>query len=86
MKITPLGGSIQLKIEKVSAGALDTSSKATAIEIGEVVAVGEDVTLKVKKGDTVFFKSWACDIVNHEEKPYYFVNQDTKGILAVVQK
>jgi len=84
MKIKPLGNIIQLKIEEAHAGALDTSSKQSAIEYGEVLAVGEEVTLKVKKGDKLFFKSWAVDIITHEDKRYHFINPQTGGILAVV--
>ena len=84
MKIKPLGNIIQLKIEDAHAGSLDMGTVSSAIEYGEVVAVGEDVTLKVKKGDKLFFKSWAVDIITHEEKKYHFINPQTGGILAVV--
>ena len=83
MTFTPLHNIVHIKIEKPKAGVLDTSSRAAAIELGEVLAVGEGVK-GIKPGDHVFVKSWAIDIITHEEEQYYFVNVETNGILAVV--
>lgn len=84
MKIKTLGNRIQLKIDEVEAGGLDTSSMMTAVEFGTVLDIGEDVTLKIKKGDKVFFKSWAVDIITHQSKRYFFISEDTKGLCAIV--
>lgn len=84
MKIKPLKDEVQLKIERATAGDLVTSSYESAIEYGEVLAVGDSVE-ELKKGDRVFVKSWAIDIITHEDKKYYFVNLNTKGIKAIVQ-
>ncbi len=87
MKIQPLGNNIQLELEEVSAGALNTSSKESAVEYAKVVAMGAgaEVVYGLKRGDYVFVKAWAIDIINHEDKKYYFCNIDTGGILAVVK-
>jgi len=84
MKIKPLKEYIQLKLEEASAGILDTSSRESAVEFAEVIAVGDGIE-EIKKGDFLFVKSWAIDIINHKDKKYYFVNINTKGALAVVK-
>ena len=85
MKITPLHNRIQIKIDDVTAGALNLSSKPTVVEVGEVIAVGDSVTLKIKKGDKIFFKAWAVDIINHNDDKYYFLAEDTNGIVATIK-
>lgn len=84
MKIKPLAGIIYLKIEEPKAGVLDTSSKPSAIEYAEVLAVGEFVE-GIKKGDKVFVKAWAIDSIFFQDKKYYFVAEESNGILAVVE-
>jgi co-chaperonin GroES (HSP10) len=84
MKIKPLGDIIQLKIEEVKAGVLDTSSRESAVEYAEVIEVGENV-VNIVKGDKVFVKAWGVDIVNYEDKKYHFVNVNTNAILAIVK-
>lgn len=77
-----LGNRIQLKIEEPKAGDLALGGMNVAKEIGEVIGVGKDVTLPIKKGDRVMFKSWAVDIINDEGMNYYFISQSTDGICA----
>lgn len=84
MKITPLGNRVQLDIKGMEAGGLDTSSMQSAIEFGTIVGIGPDVTGDFKKGDKVFFKAWAVDIITHGGKKYFFISEDTKGLCAVV--
>lgn len=36
-------------------------------------------------GDHVFVKAWAIDIINYQDKKYYFCNLDTNGVLAIVK-
>lgn len=84
MKIKPLQGEIQIKLEEASAGTLDTSSRESAVEYGEVLAVGDDVH-EIRKGDFVFVKSWAIDQINHEDKKYCFVTLKTGGVKAIIK-
>lgn len=88
MQIQPLGNTIQLEIDQVSAGALDLSSRESAVEYAKVVAISNEVSSfvdSVEIGDYVFVKAWAIDIISHEGKKYYFCNLDTNGVLAVVK-
>lgn len=84
MKIKTIGNRIQLKIEEPTVGGMNIASMPTAVECGEVIGIGEDVKLPVKKGDKIFFKSWGVDIVTHEAIRYYFISEDTKAICAIV--
>ena len=84
MKIQPIANKIMLEIEEPKAGALETSSLNVAKEKGKVIGVGELVT-SVKKGDTVFFKSWAVDIITDEGQRHYFIDEESKGLCAVVK-
>lgn len=79
----PLAGFVQVKMEAVKAGVLDTSSKDSAVEVAEVVAVGRDCH-DLKVGDRIFVKAWAVDNIFHDGEWYRFVHVDTKGILAKV--
>lgn len=85
MKIEPLKNQIYLKMDKVSVGALDTSSYKSAIEFAEVLAVGKGVE-NIKKGDKVFVKGWAIDIITYKDITYHFVNIETGGVLAKVNE
>lgn len=82
MAIKPQKGIVYLKIDEAKAGVLNTSMRTSAVEFGEVLAVGEGVTLK--KGDKVFVKAWGIDNITHEDKKYHFVHIDTNAILAVI--
>lgn len=84
MKIIPWAGKIQLKIDEPSVGILDTSNMPTAIECGEVIAIGEGIN-SIKVGDKLFFKSWAVDIITYDQERYYFIDIDTNGICGIVK-
>lgn len=84
MDIKPLRNIIYLEFPEAKAGALDTSSRQSAVEYATVIAIGEDVTT-VSCGDKVFVKSWAVDTINYEDKTYRFCNIETGGLLAVVK-
>ena len=84
MIIQPLNNIIYIKIDEPKAGVLNTSSRPSAIEYAEVLDVGEGVS-NIKKGDNIFVKAWAIDIINYQEKKYHFVNLETNGILAVIK-
>lgn len=85
MKIKPLEKIVYLKIAEVKAGVLDTSSRNSAVEYGEVIAVGPKVE-GIKKGDKLFVKSWGIDLLYHNDKMYHFVNLDTGAVLAIVNE
>lgn len=83
MKIKPFGAKIQIKIEEAKAGSLALTGMPTSVECGEVIAVGEWVT-SIKKGDKIFYKSWAVDIITHDGIRYFFIDLDTNGICAIL--
>lgn len=84
MKIKPQPGIVYLKVEEAKAGALNTSSRMSAVEFAEVLEVGDGV-VSVKKGDKVFVKSWAVDTITYKDETYRFCAVETNGILAVVK-
>jgi len=84
MTIKPLKNIVQLEFEEAKAGVLDTSSRESAVEFATVLAVGDGVGDTLNVGDKVFVKAFAVDIVSHDDKKYFFVNIDSKGILAKV--
>lgn len=86
MKIKTIGTRIQLEVQESTVGALTIESLPTAIEVGKVIGVGEDVTLPVKKGDKIMYKSWAVDICTHEGKRFFFIDESTKGICGIIEK
>lgn len=81
--LTPLAGIVYIKTEKVQMGALDGSSRDSAVEYAEVLAVGEGVT-SLKPGDKIFVKSWGCDNIDYKGERHTFVNLETKAILAIL--
>ena len=81
MKIEPQENIVYIKTEEVKAGALDTSIRESAIEVAEVIAIGEGVTT-LKPGDKIMVKAWAVDTINYGEQKHRFVNTQTGGILA----
>lgn len=85
MKIVTLGKRIRLKIDEPKAGALDTSAMSVAKETGTVMGLGDDVTLPLKVGDRIQFKSWAVDIITDGTDKYYYISQDSDGICAKIQ-
>ena len=83
MKIHPLSNEVQIKIDEAKAGVLNMESTQTAVEFGEVVAIGDEVK-GIKVGQKILFKAWAVDIVTWEGKRYYFLNMTTNGIKATI--
>lgn len=86
MKIQPLYDQIFLTIEQAKLGALSTSSVKTGMEWGIIAELGPDVKNKeLKKGDKVFIKAWAVDVINYEEKDYYFTSESRGGLCAIIK-
>lgn len=72
-------------MEEASAGILDTSSRESAVEYAEVVAMGEGAEGgDIRIGSKIFVKSWGIDSVFYQDKRYNFVNVNTGAILAVI--
>lgn len=86
MKIIPLGEKIQIKVAEPTAGGLDLSSKKTATEVGEIVAVGEGVGYGLKVGDKILFKAWMADVINYEGENYYFLDSFGEGLCAIIKE
>lgn len=77
MKLLP--GIIQLDVTYETMGGVKTDN---INEIAEVIGVADNVT-KVKVGDKLVFKAWACYIVNDGGTNLYFINEDSEAILGV---
>lgn len=85
MKIKPLTDHIIVKSNENKAGDLDISSFPTAVERGTVVSVGPDVTLPLKKGDVIHYKSWGVDIVSDDGENYLYISQSTNSIKGKIE-
>jgi co-chaperonin GroES (HSP10) len=83
--IQPFRNKIQLEISEPSAGALDLSSKPTVVEVATVVAIGKDVK-GIEVGDKIMVKGWSLDVINFNNKNYYFTNFDGDGICAIIKE
>lgn len=83
MNIVPQENIVHLKIDRVKTHVVDASSRESAVEFAEVIAVGKGIE-SLKKGDKVFVKAWAVDIVSYKDTKYHFCNINTGGILAIV--
>ncbi len=84
MKVKTIGKRIQLEVDQLKAGGLVIDSVPTAVEVGTIIGKGDEVTLPVKIGDKIMYKSWCVDICNIDGKRYFFIDEDTKGICAIV--
>ncbi len=85
-KIKPFTNQIYIKMDEAMAGALDTSSRESAVEYAEVLALGEGTEGGlIKVGSRIFVKSWGIDSVHHQDVRYNFINVTTGAILAVVE-
>ena len=84
MKIKPAKNKVYLKLEVPKVGGLDISSRPTAMEVAEVIDVGEGIT-EFKKGDKIMVKSWAVDVIDYQDQKYYFIDIDSKGICAIMK-
>lgn len=86
MNIKPFTNQIYIKMEEASAGTLNTSSRESAVEYAEILALGEGTQgglLEV--GNKIFIKSWGVDSVYYNDMRYNFINITTGAILAVIK-
>jgi hypothetical protein len=84
MKIKTIApGHILVKAEDATAGVLDTSSRSSAVEKGEVLMVADDVSW-VKKGDIVHYKGWGVDIIQEDGERLYYIDIETRAVKGVL--
>lgn len=92
----PLNNKIQLEIEELKFGAIESDSIA---ECGKIIAVGNGVydtemttsandnvtriNHKFAIGKTLYFKAWAIDVITKDDKKYYFISSDSDAICAI---
>jgi len=87
MKIKPIGDRVLVKPEEVeekTAGGIfipQTAQEKT--QTGVVVAVGEDETIKVKKGQKVMYDKYANTAVSMDNVDYLLVHYS--DILAIME-
>lgn len=83
--IQPIGKNIYIQMDEVKkVGNLVTENKRTIHESGKVIAIGKDVTLDLKPGDTILVKGWAIDSITYDKQDYFFINEDSGAICAVI--
>jgi len=77
----PLGNKIQLDIQEVKIGAIQSDS---INEKGVILATGGDVsTNDFPIGATLYFKAWAVDVITEGEEKYYFISADSDAICGI---
>lgn len=85
MTITPVGRNIYIQMDQVKqVGDLHTDSKKTIHESATILAVGSDVMGSFNVGDIILVKGWAIDSVTYNKETFFFINEDSNGICAVV--
>jgi hypothetical protein len=55
---------IEVKADQVQVAGMDTSSIKAAMEEGVIIGIGADVSLPLKVGDKIKFKSFGVDVYN----------------------
>lgn len=80
----PLGNKIQLDIKETKIGALQSDSIE---EHGTIIAIGPKVTSVIgnsySRGQTLYFKAWAVDVITKGQDKYYFISSDSDAICAI---
>lgn len=75
--IKPLNNNILVEVEKLSKiteGGL-IQEEDQELERGKVKSIGDEVT-KIKKGDTVLFRSYSLESITVGKKKFTFVKED----------
>ncbi|MDY7027325.1 MAG: co-chaperone GroES [Spirochaetota bacterium] len=87
MKIKPLGDRVLVKPEEVeektAGGIFIPQAAQEKTQSGVVVAVGEDETITVKKGQKVMYDKYANTAVNMDNVDYLLVHYS--DILAIIE-
>lgn len=78
----PLGRKIQLDIEEVKIGAIQSDAIE---EMGKIIAIGPDCQYFTTDdvGKTLYFKAWAIDVIALNGKKFYFISEDSDAICAI---
>lgn len=96
MAIKPFPTKIVLKLKEMQAGALDLTNQNILSEVGEVVALGEEIKngewkktfgegFELKVGDIVAVKIWGCDHMEIDGESYYVTDISSKALLAIIE-
>ena len=80
-KIIPYKNKIQVEMLSLKS-ALQTEIK---IEKAKVLAVGEGVQ-GIKKGDILYIKAWAIDLIQDGQNEYCFVSADNDALCAIIRE
>ena len=88
MKIKPLDDRVLLKVlppeEKTKGGIILPQTAQEKTQEGEVVAIGDSDTIKVKVGDKVIYDKYAGTTINIDEEEHLLLR--ISDILAIVEK
>jgi hypothetical protein len=89
----PIGNKIQLEIEELKFGAIQSDAIS---ECGKIIDYGVGAINLLERnwnveagnsliGKTLYFKAWAVDIITDPEdgKKYYFISADSDAICAI---
>jgi len=80
MKIQPILNNIYFRPEKENMPLMQIDA---FLEMGEVIAVGEDVK-HAKPGNKIFVKGWGVDVIEIGEEKYYFTQENSEFVKAIV--
>ncbi|MFA5513396.1 MAG: co-chaperone GroES [Sphaerochaetaceae bacterium] len=87
MAIKPLGDRVLVKMEEVqektASGIFIPQTAQEKTQIAEVLAVGDDESIKVKKGDKILYDKYAGTAVKADGKELLIISNG--DILAVIE-
>lgn len=79
----PYGKKLQIKIDEVKIGAIQSDSiteRGTIMRVGELCELFNDIDV----GRDIYFKAWAVDVITDNGEKYYFISEDSEGICATL--
>ncbi len=83
MKIIPYGD--RLLIKPIERKTVLVSDDGTLNEYGEVVAVGDACSGKIKVGDRVGFSVFGVEKLVIDEEKFYFIQQNSEFLLCTIE-
>lgn len=88
MTIKPINNKLQIKVDEPKVGELDLSSKPSAVEVGTIIGLSFNAEINniYKIGDKIFFKAWAIDIIDYNGEKFYFIDENSEGICAIIKE